>query len=962
MSLFEDVQNLPGVICEINSDYSLGYDTSKFGTTDSVIVVGTSFKGKPGTMYPIYSPEHAAYIFGEAYNSETKKEATLTAGLKAAYDSGCRTLYGVRVSGKDIYKDFNLCTDSKLKLRVQSYTPHNVKKECYILFDLTSGAEKLTLYKPAADATMEEKSAGDVDSSSAIMKVEMELNLEYGYNVNSKLSDVINEFNKHACNLSLKLMLVDEDGNDVTTSQGAYEIALGALYPGVYFIGREKSLCQKETEQKFVLVSGNTVKPYNDFEGVYFRKLVLNTDVSKPLPIYYSDIATMRSILKKVEITMAKPWDFLAVAEATDKAFAPDNVDYEEVDISKFELYQKLGSGYVTTAMAERRSDDTGKDITPRIKQTPTSDPNAIEQISDGIYPMLENETSKYRVLTFGCADDELTDELPKAKDFMTMLSNSARMFQDSLIATAKVDANNRESAKAYTFRFESLSNTGVDNESDIYTDVIAKTISSVTDVAHITAKAVETGTLVMLIDTATGIGHLKRVTDSGYESLDGAGLVDDLFIVNSTLYSGDASTGSVVFAPAAVKTNAAGNPSYKTKEYVLGECNDTVYAYQAVNGTPNLKPLGDLNGMLSNDESQVLVYLETNPFGVNQVIVRSAAFTATTFTELIEYLNDHASLGKYFSFEIAEDFSAQKDDIVTDVITTGFNVDYPLAFDRELVYDYTKYIPYKTTDNLARQFAQHCISTEIRTSATHGIIGVNTITNTSSKGVADRVTKLRALDLDLYAKTVTGRRMLDQNSQPYPIGKNISIPVFQIPVTMNDNYVFTSNGATSYAGMISKLPLDQSSTNQPIILSGTPAYKLTNYQLGKLTEKGFITIKDTITLGYVITDGITMAPATNRFRRLSISRIMGGVEELIRAACEPYIGKVNNTAYRNAMQTAIKSSLDDVKDILIYDYSFSMNTDAATAKLNNVAISYIIIPLYEIRQVKNTFTIKDQS
>lgn len=962
MSMFDDVEKLPGVITEINSDYSLGYDMSKFGTTDPIILIGTAFKGAVGKMFPIYSPEHGAYIYGEAYNSNTKKEATLTAAIKAAYDSGSYTVYGVRVSGSDIYKDFDLCTDSHLKLRIESYTPNNVKKECYTLIDLTAGAEAITLYKPASEAVLEEKKAGLVESDNSIMQVSMPINQDYGKSADSKLIDVIKIFNSHNCNKSLVMSIVDENGVDKTNSSEAYEICFGAVYPGAYFIGRDKSLCATETDQKFVLVdSSSSVKPYDSFDGVYYRKLVMNTDVSKPIPIYYNDIDSMRKILKSVEITLSKDWDFLAVADATDKAFKPDTVDYEEVDLSKFELYKKLGSGYVITAKAERRTDDAGNDITPRIKQTSATDANAILEIPDGIYSMLENESAKYRVLTCGCADDDLTDKLPKAKEFLTMLSNSAKMFQDKLIATAKVDSANRQSAKAYNFRFESLTNYGADNFGDIYTDVIAKTISSVSSVNEITAKTVESGTYVMLLD-ADKTGHLKRITASGYENMDGAGIVGDLYILNDTLYIGSAVNGSTVFTPAVTGTNVAGNATYKDKEYVLGENNNNIYAYQVVTGDKNVKPLGDLNGMVNENDDKTLVYLESNPFGVNQVIVRSAAFSAMTLDEFTDFLNNHESLGRYFSFAITEDSSVQKDEIVTDIVTTGFNVDYPLAADRELSYDYTKYIPYKTTDNLARQLAQHCTYTKIKTGPTHGVIGVNTITDVTSSGVAKRVAQIQTMDFDLYAKNPTGRRFLDQNNYPYPIGGNISVTAAQLIVTMDDGYSFTSNLAPSYAGMVSCLSVAQSSTNQKITLSSDPAYTFTNYQLGKLTDKGFVTIKSTLTLGYVITDGITMAPSTSHFRRLSTTRIMGSIEDIIRAACEPFIGKVSNTANKNSMQTAIKSGMDDVKDVLISDYSFILDTSASVAKLNNIAISYVINPLYEIRQVHNTFTIKDAS
>ena len=72
MTLFnEELGKLPGVITQVEQDYSTGFDQSAFGTTDSVLIVGTAFNGPVGTPTPVYSMEHARYIFGEPYQSET---------------------------------------------------------------------------------------------------------------------------------------------------------------------------------------------------------------------------------------------------------------------------------------------------------------------------------------------------------------------------------------------------------------------------------------------------------------------------------------------------------------------------------------------------------------------------------------------------------------------------------------------------------------------------------------------------------------------------------------------------------------------------------------------------------------------------------------------------------------------------------------------------------------------------
>ena len=67
--------------------------------------------------------------------------------------------------------------------------------------------------------------------------------------------------------------------------------------------------------------------------------------------------------------------------------------------------------------------------------------------------------------------------------------------------------------------------------------------------------------------------------------------------------------------------------------------------------------------------------------------------------------------------------------------------------------------------------------------------------------------------------KPIMVENILDKNNNPYPIGRNISIVFGQHPVVISTDgyYEYTSNSAAGYAGMVSTLPLDQSSTNQPI-------------------------------------------------------------------------------------------------------------------------------------------------
>ena len=221
----------------------------------------------------IHSPEHAAYVFGEAYDYKTRREATLVANIKDAWDRGCRTIYAVRVSGKEIYKDFALIPETKLKLRVSGLFPSNKNKDIYMVFDNTVGAEKIKLYKPASRATLQEKREGLVDTEESILVATLDIAGSLGLTRDSRLVELITTFNEYYRNNVLKLSIVDENGADATIgSKEAQALSIGALFPGAYFIGRSASACVATTVLDYILTD-ESQKPYESFEGAVFKSL-----------------------------------------------------------------------------------------------------------------------------------------------------------------------------------------------------------------------------------------------------------------------------------------------------------------------------------------------------------------------------------------------------------------------------------------------------------------------------------------------------------------------------------------------------------------------------------------------------------------------------------------------------------------------------------------------------------------
>lgn len=974
MSIFENEDYLPGVVTEIESTYAADYDTSLFGTTDSVVVVGTAFDGPVGVATPVYSKTHAAYLFGKSYDAATRHECDLVAGIADCWDKGCRTIYGFRVNGIEMQKEFQFATDTPFKLRVKSRYPSNLGKQVYLKYDDTLGAETMTIYKPAVRATIREKVNGLVESDTSVMVNEIRLAADYALTHDSKLVDVIRVINEHIYNNVLELAIVDEHGNDITTSADAYEVTLGAMFPGVYFIGRGESACRKQTSVEMNLIlDEDDPKPYTGYTGNYWRALKFNSDVAADLPIYYTNTSQMREVLLTAGVTMKEEDDYLEELGASELAFLDDDVDYEETKLTPFELYKKLGEGFAVTAVAERREDGNGNELLPKVKEAPLNDPQRILPVGDGAYSVLQDVRIKYHVLgSCFCADQELTGKLPKAAAFKTTLVNDALLLNSLIHVEPKVGEDEATHAKAYSFSIKNfdLASLEAPTADNVYRKSIAEAIGFAEDTAELADIADATpGTVVAASDAGTVKLYLANAKGKFTDTVDPnyAGMYEEdgavkfgkkLYFANGKLYQASVEGEGVILAEFSDLENAI---------YVLVESMDKLFLAKADGA--DLTPIGEYDAVLNvakdeDAEIGLFVFMTDAEVGKNPVLIQSVNFDSMTMTDFVEELNESA-LGKAFQFELTAAGIILKDDYVADADAKGgspvIDVDdsQELAADRTRGYDYSKHIPYYTHDNFARQLAQHCTYTELKTGPARGIIGCKRITDLSKTNLAKKVAEMKARNWNLYAKNAYGRNMLNSDNLPYPIGRNVSICFFQNRVTTPSDYVQICNGATAYAGMISNLPLEQSSTSQTIDM--TPMFELTHSQLVTMGQAGYVTVKNTFTKGYVITDGITMAPADDLLQRIFNVRIMGYVEDILRAACEPFIGKGNTLANRNSLVTAIDAGLSKITEqknggdhTLLRNYEFKIRNDDTVEQFTYIDIDYSIIPVNEIRNIFN--------
>ena len=934
--IFDNDLILPGVITEIIPDYAQDYDTSEFGSTESVTIIGTAFNGPVGKVVPIFSPEHAKYIFGDSFDAKTRREANLVPEIYDAWGRGCRTIYAIRVSGKEIYKDYQFATETKLKLRVSGIFPSNENKDVFLNYAANqsenSDAGVIRIFKPADRANMREKMQGLVLNQSEMLITDIKL-AGYGITKDSRLVDVINIVNGAESNNVLRLAIVDENGADVTaSSKEAQSLCVGVMFPGVYTIGRDKAAegVTAKTQVDYVLAS--KAKPHTNYREAIWKELNVNSDVNTEFPLFAKAMNDLSALLP-TSADINGEW--LKAVGMIDKIAIKNKVDYEEVELDEFDLYQRLGSGYAQTAQIVALKGAMDSHVRGYKVTVPDSNNvNRVIGIEDGIYSMLENHSTNYTVLASANAETKISGKLPRKDVFKKRKAGTFKLSDNSVqvieIAT-KINEKDFSDSKAVKIVIKSVEQA-IDQAAilkNLDTSIKARRIVGIKSEGESAAAKYAEGTLVA-VDTS-----LKKVVKGALvsESVNGYFLADtDTGLKLYNCVEGTLSEHSVREGNTIIATNGQYANVYKE------------------NGTAIYEPISTLAEIANTelDEDYTLCHVEDLATGLT-VNIFSTEAQWMTFGELVDRLNENEVFAKLFKA------SALKPDTEVGSLVQGTGQDKG-----EIYFDTTMYVPYTTTDNFARHLAQHCVYTSLKTFPTHGIIGCAKLNGVNLSTIADRVNEILALDLDLYAKRPNGNNMLNNNNMPHPIGRAISIPFVQYTVTTGNGYNYVSNGAAGYAGMVSTLDADKSSTNQPISLP-TLAFELSNYQLSKLTGKGIVTVKTT-TQGTVVTDGVTMAPVDSAYRRLSTTKVINVVDAALREVIEPYIGSQDNLATRNSLQTAITSRLNKLKEKLISYYKFNIISDSSAARLGIIKVQYVVIPYNEIKEVRNTLSVQESN
>lgn len=281
----------------------------------------------------------------------------------------------------------------------------------------------------------------------------------------------------------------------------------------------------------------------------------------------------------------------------------------------------------------------------------------------------------------------------------------------------------------------------------------------------------------------------------------------------------------------------------------------------------------------------------------------------------------------------------------------------------------------FTTEDTFARQIAQMCAVVSARTSECIGIIGCTPAPATDLISLKNYVNDLLGLTAgntviqyvsdkyDLYLKDEYGNYVLGTDGKRIDIGGFLNI-VAGPDLVYADEYLsaYAVNGASAYAGLISTLKPEFSTTNKKVNGIIGLRYELSAKQLSDLTEAGYVTFRNSYNLGIVVTDGVTAAGVNSDFRRLTTKRITSAVVNVVRSASEPFVGLPNNLAERNALSTAIQAALDAMKNAgAIQDFKFDVYASKLDQRLGNAVVDLTIVPTFEFRRIRVLVNLKNQ-
>lgn len=197
---------------------------------------------------------------------------------------------------------------------------------------------------------------------------------------------------------------------------------------------------------------------------------------------------------------------------------------------------------------------------------------------------------------------------------------------------------------------------------------------------------------------------------------------------------------------------------------------------------------------------------------------------------------------------------------------------------------------------------------------------------------------------------------LLDREDNTFTLGHFVNVVAAEVrPLSAPSSWGW-SNGATTYAAMISRLDSWSATTGKPVYNADRLRYNATRSQAEALTVKGLVPIALDFSRAPKWIDGTTFAAAASDYVRLTTLRIAFDVVKIIRNTSQNYVGEGMTIDKRNAFETQISSNLRAMQQVgAITNSDFRVRYSPSEYK---AFVDVAIVPAFELREIVLTISI----
>lgn len=201
------------------------------------------------------------------------------------------------------------------------------------------------------------------------------------------------------------------------------------------------------------------------------------------------------------------------------------------------------------------------------------------------------------------------------------------------------------------------------------------------------------------------------------------------------------------------------------------------------------------------------------------------------------------------------------------------------------------------------------------------------------------------------------GVTLKDDGNKSIDIGKYLS--VCATPIFARNSFLgglgYVASFAPTYAGIISALPPNVGGIKQILKASAVTAFTLHKETNNDLVGSRYVMLKVNQANQSEIIDSPTAATSGSDYQRLSTVRIVADAVQAARDIANPYLGKLQNQATREALQAAENRMLKGKMDQnFINPGSAAIVTATRSQEIQGKAVmKLILIPALELRQIR---------